>query len=213
MMALVGAAQVACAQANLTGRVFTYDATTATNGTANYELDNTTVTSSASGNNTVTSPTTSGASFGVKTIINIQSYVWLSGNFAGTYTVRGFGTTTDSQQDNLIEVRTNRALTFTPSSFTKLKDGASDASAMGSVTYQIALYKDYSATVGGLGALVSQSTAQVDDAFSSAVSSAMTDLPTNGKLTLRVSRTLALTQLAQGTKQYIATGTLGLSIN
>lgn len=213
VLALVALTAIAPAQSNLTGRVFTYDATTATNGTANYELDNATVTQSATVNNTITAPGVTGANFGVKTLINVLSYVWISGNFAATYSVRGFGTSSDVQEDNLLEVRTNRALTFTPSGFSKLLDGVADASAMGSITYQMGLYKDYSSTVAGLGALVKQSSAQVDTAFVSSVNSAMTDLPANGKLTLRLSRSLALTQLAQGTHTYSATGVIGLTIN
>ena len=204
---------VASAQSNLTGRVFTYDGTTATNGSANYELDNSTVTQSASLNNTITAPSATGATFGVKTLVNVLSYVWISGNFSGTYPVRGFGTTSDVQQDNLLEVRTNRALTFTPSAFTTLMNGAVSASTAGSVTYQLGLYKDYSSTVAGLGALVKQSAQQVDAAFISPVNSALTDLPSDGKLTLRLSRTLSLTQIAQGAQSYSATGVVGLTIN
>src|SRR5436309_3021735 len=91
-------------QANLTTRVFTYDATQATNGVSTYEVDDSAVTSSGTSGtdtaNAVSSATASGASFAVNTTIHVKTYVYMNGNFGGTFTIHGAGSNSDTQRDN-----------------------------------------------------------------------------------------------------------------
>src|SRR5579859_1537563 len=128
-------AAAAFGQSNLTSRVFSYDATATTNGVSTFEVNDTTVTSSGTSgtatSNSVTSASTTGASFAANTTINVLTYVYLYGNFGGTFTVNGPGSNTDVERDNDMEVRTNRPITFSTSAFTTLQTGGADASAVG----------------------------------------------------------------------------------
>lgn len=217
LILLLGATMVtsvAFGQANLTGRVFTYDATQATNGVSTFEVDDSTVysngTSGTDTANSVSSATASGASFAANTTIHVKTYVYLSGNFGGTFTIHGAGSTTDVQRDNDIEVRSNRPLTFTTSGFTTLrKSDLSSAATVGSVAYGLGIYANYPA-----GSQIGSSSTGTDTGFNGkTLSFALSDLATNGKMTLRLSRTLALTQLAAGTVDYNATGTIAVAVN
>ena len=204
----------AFAQSNLTGRVFTYDATTATNGLSTYEVDDTTVTATGTAgtdtSNSVTGGTTTAANFAVNTTIHVKTYVYLNGNFGGTFTVHGAGTTTDIERDNDIEVRSNRPLTFTTSGFTTLrKSDLSSASTVGSIAYGLGVYTNYPA-----GTQVGSTQSGTDTAFNGkTLSFALSDLATNGKMTLRIARTLTLTQLAAGSTDYNATGVVAVAVN
>lgn len=208
-------ASAAFGQSNLTNRVFTYDATTAVNGLSTFEVDNTTEydnggTAGTSTSNSVTSATTSGATFAVNTTINVLTYVYLNGNFGGTYTVHGPGTTTDVNHNNDLEVRTNRPLTFTTSGFTVLQTGGSGASSAGSIAYAVSLWSDYPASATQVGATQTGTDTGING---KTLTSTMANIATDGKLTLRVGRTLTLTQLAMGATTYTASGTIALAIN
>ena len=207
---------LACAafgQSNLTTRTFTYDATTATNGVSTFEVDNSTVfsqgTAGTTTSNAVTGATTAGASFAVNTTINVLTYVYLNGNFGGTYTIHGPGSNTDSERDNDIEVRSNRPLTFSTSAFTTLQSGGSSAASSGSVLYAMSVFTEYPA-----GAQVGSTQSGTDTAVNGkSIATSMSSLATDGKMTLRIARTLTLTQLAEGNTTYTASGTIALAVN
>ena len=212
VVALGVCAAASFAQSNLTARVFTYDGTTTVNGNANFELDqipaNTgtlAITSNtATIDNSITAATTAGATFGVKTTVKVRTYLFVDGNFSGTFYVRGPGSGTSSVQSNDIEVRTNRPLTFLAQNFTTLND-----SAVGSVDYTMVLLQNFPA-----GSTIATSATGTDTGFNGKTfSSAMTDLPSNGKLTFRIQRTLTLNQLALGATTYTATGEIKLTVN
>src|SRR5947209_7090309 len=90
---VIGMAGACFAQSNLTTRVFTYDATSATNGLSTFEVDDSTVTGTGTAgtdtSNTVSGATVSAANFAVNTTLHIKTYVYINGNFGGTYTVHG----------------------------------------------------------------------------------------------------------------------------
>lgn len=210
-LALLGTA--AFAQSNDPTRVFTYDGTQATNGLSTFEVDNTTVysngTAGSTTSNSVTGATASGASFAVNTTINVLTYVYLNGNFGGTFTVHGAGSNTDVAESNDIEVRTNRPLTFTTSAFTVLQTGGAGAATTGSILYGLSLFSDYPAN-----AQVGSTQSGTDTAFNGkTINVALSNLPTDGKMTLRLSRTLSLTQLSEGNTTYTASGTIALAVN
>jgi hypothetical protein len=206
-------ASAAFGQANLVTRVFTYDSTQATNGLSTFEVNNSTVYSSGtagtSTSNAVTGASTSGASFAVNTTINVLTYVYLSGNLGGTFTINGPGTNTDIERDNDCEVRSNRPLTFTTSAFTVLQTGGASASTAGSVLYGMSVFTEYPA-----GSQVGSTQSGTDTAVNGkSVATTMSSLATDGKMTLRLARTLTLTQLAEGATTYTASGTIALAIN
>jgi len=199
-------------QANLATRVFSYDASQATNGLSTFEVNNTTVydagTSGASTANSVSSATAAGASFAANTTVDILTYVYLNGNFGGTFTINGAGSNTDVERDNYIEIRANRPLTFTASAFTTLQNGGSSASTVGSVLYGMSIYTDYPYSTQ-----VGTTQTGTDAAFNtSTLSFAMSDLPLDGKMTFVLARTLSLTQLAEGATTYTASGTIALTV-
>jgi hypothetical protein len=204
----------ALAQSNLTTRVFTYDATQATNGLSTYEVDDAAVTATGTAGtdtaNSVTGGTVSAANFAVNTTIHVKTYVYISGNFGGTFTVHGAGSNTDSARNNDVEVRSNRPLTFTTSGFTTLrKSDLSSAATVGSVAYGLSIYTNFPA-----GSQVGTTQSGTDTAFNGkTLSFALSDLASNGKMTLRVARTLTLTQLAAGATDYNATGTVAVAVN
>jgi hypothetical protein len=211
---LMAIATATFAQSNLTTRVFTYDATQATNGLSTYEVDDSAVTATGTAGtdtaNSVTGATASAANFAVNTTIHVKTYVYLNGNFGGTFTVHGAGSNTDVERDNDIEVRSNRPLTFTTSGFTTLrKSDLSSASTVGSVAYGMSVYTNYPA-----GSQVGSTQSGTDTTFNGkTLSFALSDLATNGKMTLRIARTLTLTQLAAGATDYNATGVVAVAVN
>jgi hypothetical protein len=216
LLVIAGLAVLATAsfgQANLATRVFSYDASQATNGLSTFEVNNTTVysagTSGATTANAVTGASTTGASFAANTTVNILTYVYMNGNFGGTYTINGAGSNTDVERDSDIEIRANRPLTFTTSAFTTLMNGSNSASTVGSIAYGMSVYADYPFTTQ-----VGTTQTGTDTGFNAAtISFAMSDLPADGKMTFRLARTLSLTQLAEGATTYTASGTIALAIN
>jgi len=225
------------------GRAFTYDGTTATNGSVTYILDKD-VFSPASGsstslNNAITGASLTGAAFGVKSVINVRSYVFVSGNFAATIEARGAGSDTlsavaadsgttldaDGFMLNDIEVRTNRLLSFATSGFSALTDGTNT---VGSIRYKIDLYR-HTDSAGSLEATPLATTGDQSvtdkgyaDANFNAKSVALASLTggnglgngnTKGKLTLRLRRKVSLNQFAQGGQSYTANGVVTLTVN
>jgi hypothetical protein len=209
-----GVAVAAMGQSGLTSRVFLYDGSVATNGQATYVLNGDGANAylfSGSVNGTANSNAIVGASitnaaFLVNTVVNVSSYVYISGNFAGTYTVSGVGAGLDGIETNQVEVRTNRSLTFTAAGFYPM--GAS----IGNIQYTMSLLQDYPATnvvLGGTGASL------IDDNFNGATLNlnAVTMLPPDGRVTLQLTRQLTLTQAALGGHSYTAAGTIQVGVN
>ncbi len=137
--------------------------------------------------------------------------VYVTGNFGATFSVNGAGSNTSSREDEFINITTNEPLSFTASSFTTLMSGGSSASTVGSIEYQMQLYYGTAASVG---AAITANVSGTDAGFNGAqlvLTSA--EVPGNGEVVLRISRTLTLNQLAAGATTYTASGTLVLSIN
>ncbi|MDR3688899.1 MAG: hypothetical protein P4L46_05930 [Fimbriimonas sp.] len=209
---LLVCAAASFAQSDLNTRVFTYDGTTATNGLATFEIDQTpadtgslaVTANTATINNAITSATTTGANFQVQTIVNVRTYIYVNGNFSGNFYVRGPGSGTSTAQNNDIEVRTNRPITFLAQNFTALND-----TTVGSVAYTLSLASSYP-----FGTQFATTTTQTDTAINGqTLACAMSNLPTTGNITLRVARTLTLNQLALGATTYTATGQINLTVN
>src|SRR5436305_14860870 len=99
---------------------------------------------------------------------------------------------------------------YTTSTFTTVRmSELSSASTVGSVAYALRVYRNFPA-----GTEVGSTQRGTDTAFNGkTLSFALSDLTTNGKMTLRVARTLTLTQLAAGATDYNATGTIAVAVN
>lgn len=139
------------------------------------------------------------------------SYVNISGNFGGVFYVTGVGSSTSQSQSNLINITSNRSLTFTAISFKPLQLGSSTESAMGTVTYSMALYLGNS---GHVGALIAGPVSGTDSGFNGqSVSVNSTQIPAGGTLVLRISRMLSLTGQATGACTLVGTGYIGVTIN
>lgn len=137
--------------------------------------------------------------------------VYVTGNFGATFTINGPGSNTSSREDEFISITTNEPLSFTASSFTTLMAGGSSASAVGSIRYEMQLYYG---TATSVGAAITGSVSGTDAGFNGAqLVLTNAEVPGNGEVVLRISRTLTLNQLASGATTYTASGTLVLSIN
>ena len=133
------------------------------------------------------------------------------GNFGGTFTVNGIGTASSSRSDEYININTNEPLSFTAANFTTLYSGGSQASTAGSISYEMQLY---AGTASSVGAALSGPVDGTDSGFNGGnIVLASGAIPSNGNVVLRLSRTLNLTQLAEGNTTYTATGQIVLSIN
>ena len=199
----------------LTSRIFTYDGSVATNGTATYVLNGdgegaylfSGAINGTGNQNAIVGSSTTNAAFLASTIVNVSSYVYISGNFGGVYNVQGIGAGVDPLlQTNQIEVRTNRSLSFTAAGFYGI--GAS----VGNIAYTMSLLQDYPSNgvvLGGTGV------ALIDDNFNGATLNlnAVTQLPLDGRATLQLTRQLTLTQAATGGKSYSAAGTIQVGVN
>jgi hypothetical protein len=208
-------ASAAFGQANLSTRAFTFDSTQATNGMSTFEVNNTTVSSSGTAgtttSNAVTAATAAGATFACNTTINVLTYVYFTGNLGGTFTINGPGSNVDTERDTDCEIRSNRPLKFTTAAFTVLQTGGSAASTVGSVAYALSIYTGWPYGGAQVGSTVSGTDAAFNN--STGITTAMSDLDANGKMTLRLARTLTLNQLAEGATTYTASGTIVLAIN
>ncbi len=139
------------------------------------------------------------------------AYVYISGNFGGVFSVSGVGAGTSQTQSNLVNITTNRALTFWANSFKPLQLSGSSEGAMGSVTYSMALYQGTSSHVG---ALIAGPVSGTDSGFngqSVAVNSAQ--ISGGGSLVLLITRTLSLTGQVKGASTFKGTGFIGVTIN
>ena len=200
----------------LTGRLFTYDNYVSDNGSAIYVLNGDGVnasiyTGSYNGGlnqNGITGFSQTAVGFLVSTVVNVSSYVYISGNFGGVYTVTGVGAGYDPiiETNNQIEILTNRSLTFTANGFYGL------GPTVGTIGYTMSLYQDYPSN----GVVLAGSGPVLDDGnFNGATVelNATTMLPLDGRATLQLTRQLTLTQYAQGGHSYTAAGTIQVSIN
>jgi len=133
------------------------------------------------------------------------------GNFGGTFTVHGMGSSNSGRQDEFINIVTNEPLIFQAANFTTLMAGGSPASSAGSITYEMQLYDGSSSSVG---AAITAPVSGTDAGFNGAQAVLSTaSVPGNGLVVLRLSRTLTLSQLAEGATTYTASGTIVLTIN
>ncbi len=198
----------------LTTRLFTYDGSQGTNGIATWQVNGDGagaqvfsgyIAGTTFGQNGVTGATYTNAQFLAQTLINVSTYVYISGNFGGVYTVQGIGSATDIKQSNDVEVRTNRALSFTAVGFYGI--GAS----IGHIDYGISLWQDYPSNGVQIGSTVTGT----DSGFngSTIYVNPVTNLPVDGRATLRLNRTLTLTQAAIGGQTYTAAGIVAVGVN
>lgn len=212
-LACVGMAAASFGQA-LTNRVFTYDGTVGTNGSSLYVLNGDGANAylfagavNGSGNyNGVAAATTTNAAFLANTVVNVSSYVYISGNFGGTYTVQGVGTGYDIPETSQIEVLTNRSLTFTAYGFYGLPNN------VGNIQYTMSLLQDYPSNgnvIAGTGAALADANFNGASLYLNASQS----LPTDGRATLQLTRQLTLTQAAIGGKSYVAGGFIQVGVN
>ncbi len=209
-----GSIAVAAMGQGLTTRIFTYDGSQGTNGFATWQVNGDGagaqvfsgyVAGTAFGQNGVTGATYTNAQFLAQTLINVSTYVYISGNFGGVYTVQGIGSATDIKQSNDVEVRTNRTLSFTASGFYGI------GNSIGHIDYGISMFQDFPSngvqigpTVTGTDGGFNGSTLYVNPAV---------NLPADGRATLRLSRTLSLTQAAIGGQTYTAAGLIAVGVN
>ena len=213
IMAVLATATTAAMGQALTTRVFTYDGSVYTNGTATYVLNGdglsaTFFAGAVNGlypNNGVSGASITNVGFFVDTLVNVSSYVYISGNFGGVYTVQGIGAATDVQQTNLIEIETNRNLSFTANGFYGIFSG------IGTITYTMSLLQDYpnngttvAGPVGGIDATFNGGTVALN---------VLSELPADGRATLKLTRQLTLTQAALGGHQYLASGLIQVGVN
>jgi hypothetical protein len=139
------------------------------------------------------------------------SYVNISGNFGGVFTVAGVGTQTSQNEVNVVNIITNRALTFTANSFKPLMLGNTSEGAMGTVTYSMALFQG---TAAHPGALVAGPVSGTDGRFNGQMLGFNShQIPANGSMILVLTRTLTMTQKANGACTLIGTGYIGVTIN
>ena len=210
---LCAGAAVSMAQ-GVNNRIFTYDGTPGTNGLVTYQVNgdgaNAQVFSgyiagTTYGQNGVLGASYTNAQFLAQTLINVATYVYISGNFGGVYNVQGVGTATDIQYQNDVEVRTNRPLSFVATGFYGL------APSIGSITYAMSLWQDYPSNGVQIGPTISA----IDGGFngSTLYVNPAANLPADGKATLRLQRTLSLTQAAIGGKQYTVAGFIAVGVN
>lgn len=142
---------------------------------------------------------------------SIGYQVSVIGNFGGTFTVHGIGSSATGRQDEFINIITNEPLTFQATNFTTLMSGLASANSAGSITYEMQLYDGNSSSVG---ASITSPVSGTDTGFNGAQSVLnMASVPGNGQVVLRLSRTLNLTQFAEGATTYTASGTIVLTIN
>ena len=204
------------AQSNLTTRVFTYDGTVATNGTTSYSTDGTTPTSSASSgtfnSNAITAVGAKTATAAVNTVIVVRTYIYVSGNFSGSFYVRGPSAGSSSTQTGEVEVRTNRPLTLVASTFTKILNSSNVvvSPSIGTITYLIKWRTGFPSTADiGTGTI-----SGIDDATNgTSCSISQANISTTGLMAIQVQRTITLNQLAVGNNTYTATGKLVLTVN
>lgn len=141
----------------------------------------------------------------------VPTHVEVSGNFGGIFNVDGIGTASSDTQANAISVMTNRSLTFTANSFKPLTSGQTSQSSVGSIMYSMALYQGTPTHIGGL---ISGPVSGADDGFNGqTLTVGITQVPKDGNLVLVLTRTLNITEKAQGSTRLVGTGNIGVTIN
>jgi len=208
-----GGFAVAAMGQGLAGRVFTYDGTNGTNGLVTYQINGDGaganvfsgyIAGSVYGQNGVVNASTSNAGFLAQTLINVSTYVYISGNFGGVYTVTGFGTGADTNSyTSNVEVRTNRNLSFTATGFYAPNNA--------SIAYGLSLYQDFPSNGVPIGPTITGT----DGGFNGSTVNlnVVNSLPVDGKATLQLSRKLSVTQNAIGGQTYTAAGYIQVGVN
>jgi hypothetical protein len=134
--------------------------------------------------------------------------VKVSGNFAATYTVVGPGSATATTTTSLVNIETDVGLRFTATGFGVLRDSLNNAAgSVGSVIYELAVLNSSGTVVSGP---VTGTDTGINGQF---VSVADPSGHFVREFTLRIRRTVALTQLAKGGETYTATGTIALLVD
>jgi hypothetical protein len=142
---------------------------------------------------------------------SVGTQVYVVGNFGATFSVHGPGSNNSGRQDELISITTNEPLTFQASGFTTLMTGGGSASSVGSIQYDMQLYYG---TATSVGAAITADVSGTDTGFDGGqLVLTNSEVPGNGQVVLRLSRTLTLNQLAEGATTYTASGTIVLTIN
>ena len=213
-LAAVAAGTTIAMGQGVTTRVFTYDGTPGTNGIVSYQVNGDGVNAqvfsgyvagTTYGQNGVVGASGTYAQFLAQTLVNVATYIYISGNFGGVYNVTGVGSASDIQYTNDVEVRTNRPLSFVATGFYGI--GLS----LGTISYGMSIFQDFPSngtqigpTITGTDAGFNGSTLYVNPAI---------NLPADGRATLRLHRTLSLTQAALGGKSYTAAGYIAIGVN
>ncbi len=213
-ISVLATATTAAMGQGISTRLFTYDGSQGGNGLVTWQVNGDGVNAqvfsgyiagTTYGQNGVLGASYTNAQFLAQTLVNVATYVYVSGNFGGIYNVQGIGTATDIQQTNEVEVRTNRPLSFVATGFYGI--GAN----FGTISYAMSLFQDYPSngvqigpTITGTDAGFNGSTLYVHPGM---------NLPSDGRATLKLQRTLSLTQAALGGKQYTAAGFIAIGVN
>jgi hypothetical protein len=135
--------------------------------------------------------------------------LYLSGNFAGEFTVEGSGTGTSEWVHQDLEMDLSDAnATITASGFTAPSDVLG---AVGSIEYQVTVYEG---RIGRVGSVIAGPLTGTDSGLNGR--SLFIDeraVPSNGRLVLRISRRLTLHPRGQGGQSYEVTGRLQVTLS
>lgn len=139
------------------------------------------------------------------------SFVNISGNFGGVFYVSGIGGGTSQTQTNLVNITTNRSLTFSANAFKPLSASQASDTSVGTITYSMAIYQG---TSSQLGALVAGPVSGTDSAFNGQSVGVIGNRgPVNENYVLVITRTLSITSAATGACTLVGTGNIGVTIN
>ena len=139
------------------------------------------------------------------------SFVNISGNFGGVFYVSGVGGGTSQTQTNLVNITTNRSLTFSANAFNPLSLSQTSDASVGTITYSMAIYQG---TSSQLGALVAGPVSGTDAAFNGQSIGVIGNRgPVNENYVLVITRTLTITSAATGACTLLGTGNIGVTIN
>ena len=139
------------------------------------------------------------------------SYVNISGNFGGVFYVSGVGGGTSQTQTNLVNITTNRSLTFSANAFKPLTVSQTSDASVGTITYSMAIYQGTSSQIG---ALVAGPVSGTDAGFNGqSVGVIGNHGPVSENFVLVITRTLTITSEATGACTLLGTGNIGVTIN
>ncbi len=217
MALMAGAMAVVAGSAfgqGVTSRVFAYDGGAGSNGIVTWQVNGDGVgaqvfsgyiAGTTYGQNGVVGASSTYGQFLAQTLVNVATYVYVSGNFGGIYNVQGIGSASDITQTNDVEVRTNRALSFVATGFYGI--GLN----LGTISYSMSMFQDYPSNGVQIGPTITATDAGFNG--STLYVNPALNLPADGRATLRLTRTLSLTQAALGGKTYTAGGFLAIGVN